>query len=201
MKRCLPCPVTDSMDMLTARYQLLANSTAFGEESKPFDFYGVHSLLPAFPQDSLPSPYLHNLNTPGWHPLPSSTELRAMPVPKLAVKLRTRLNALRQPGTVHEVIQKAERNPSAILVAPRADATHGWGMVTSWQAIDKQARVGFDKEKLLFLCPQNQMPGDMVMPSTAWPFGDGAGGMFTRLTTPKGDWETMWEKTALNDLG
>ncbi|KAI9148473.1 hypothetical protein HJFPF1_12305 [Paramyrothecium foliicola] len=167
---------------------------------KPFDFYHVYHMAFAFPEGSLPEPYLHNLNTPGWFPLPTSAELVDISLANIAIFIRKRLHALRTPTHTREQIRHFDRHSASIVQIPRTNPTHGWGMVSSWKEVDEAAREGFSDNKLVFVRLATQNPMGWMLPNIAWPFGDGKGGIFGRITTMKGDWETMWQKCGLGEL-
>ena len=169
-------------------------------QNEPLDFYHVYSMSPAFPKGSLPSPYLHNLNAPEWFPFPSSSAVSSAPLSELAIAVRRRLNAFRTVTNVREQILHYDRKANIILSSPRIDTKHNWGMVTSWNEVGDMAREGFAGENLAFARPATQNPMDMALPNIAFPWGDGKGGIFTRVTVVKGDWEKMWERSGLADL-
>lgn len=157
-------------------------------------------MLRSFPENSLPTPYLHNLMATGYSTFSSCLDVQSMPIPQIAVKLRQRLNVIRQPHVVHQWIVRRDQNAAGLTDIPWLGSQRGWAMVTSWQAIDEKVREAFSKENLLFMCPQNHNPGDTILANTAWPFGDGKGGIFARVSTMKGDWESMWQKAGMDHL-
>lgn len=179
---------------------MYAKSSLVSDENQPFDFYNVYSLSPAFPKGSLPDPYLHNINTPGWFPLPSSSAISSASLPELATIIRRRLNALRSVENARQVILHNERTTSALGQIPRVDARHGWGMVSSWGGVEDMASAGFAGEKLVFLRPAIQPPGNAASPNITFPFRDGHGGIIARVVLVKGDWDVMWAGSGLADL-
>ena len=167
---------------------------------KPLDFYHVFYMSSAFPKGSLPDPYLHNLNFSGWFPFPSASEVASSSLPDLAITIRKRLNRLRTPANVRERLVHYDKHKQTMLMAPWVDGSHGWGLVSSWKEVDEAARAGFEGERLVMVRAATQNPMDMVLPNLTFPTGDGSGGLFTRLTTLKGDWGSMWEKSGLSEL-
>lgn len=168
------------------------------DENRPFDFYNIYSMSSAFPKGSLPSPYLHNINEPGWFPLPSAAAISSTSLPELAIILRKRLNALRTVENVRQTILYHER--TSAMHIPRVDGRHGWGMVSSWGGVEDMARAGFAGEKLLFVRPATRNLGDMVVPNITFPFRDGHGGIIARAVLVKGDWDAMWAGSGLDGL-
>ena len=130
----------------------------------------------------------------------SAAAVSSVSVVELAIMLRRRLNALRKVDNVRETLRHTDDVAKTLGAVPRVSPLNGWGGISSWGNVEEKISNAFRGEKLVFIRPGTQNPGDVVGPNTGFSVEDGEGGTIVRVALLKGDWDKMLAASGLADL-